>query len=158
LLRDRDHIYGHDFVEQVEAMGIKQVLSVPRSPWQRAYIERLIGTIRRECLDHLIVFDERSLCHHLRAFCDYYHRSRTHLALDTDSPETRAIQRPEAGRIISIPEVGDSTIATNAAQPDREACLHAGLLGIQPRWLATAMDRRAAAHAKRRRRPLTYVS
>ena len=105
-------------------MGIKQVLSAPRSPWQRAYIERLIGTIRRECLDHLIVFDERSLCHHLRAFCDYYHRSRTHLALDTDSPETRAIQRPEAGRIISIPELAVSTIATNARSlTERRACM-----------------------------------
>ena len=58
LLRDRDRIFGHDFVEQVKAMGIKQVLSAPRSPWQRAYVERVIGTIRRECLDHMIVFNE----------------------------------------------------------------------------------------------------
>jgi putative transposase len=61
LLRDRDHIFGHDFVGQVKAMGIKQVLSDPRSPQQRAYIERVIGTIRRECLDHVIVFNESSL-------------------------------------------------------------------------------------------------
>ena len=61
LLRDRDQIFGKDFVDQVKAMGIKQVLSAPRSPWQRAYIERLIGTIRRECLDHVIVFSERCL-------------------------------------------------------------------------------------------------
>jgi putative transposase len=106
LLRDRDRVFGHDFVGQVKSMGIKQVLSVPRSPWQRAYVERLIGTIRRECLDHVIVFNERSLCHHLRAFCDYYHRSRTHLALQKDSPEPRGIQPPEAGRIISIRQVG----------------------------------------------------
>jgi putative transposase len=106
LLRDRDRVFGHDFVEQVKAMGIKQVLSAPRSPWQRAYVERLIGTIRRECLDHVIVFNERSLCHHLRAFCDYYHLSRTHLALEKDSPEPRAIQPPGAGRIISIPQMG----------------------------------------------------
>jgi len=59
LLRDRDRIFGQEFVDQVKAMGIKQVLSAPRSPWQRAYVERLIGTIRRECLDHLIVFNER---------------------------------------------------------------------------------------------------
>jgi len=72
LLRDRDRIFGHDFVEQVKAMGIKQVLSAPRSPWQRAYIERLIGTIRRECLDHLIVFNEASLSRHLQAFIGYY--------------------------------------------------------------------------------------
>ena len=68
-------------------MGIKEVLSAPRSPWQRAYIERVIGSIRRECLDHLIVFNERSLVRHLQAYVDYYHRTRTHLALQKDRPE-----------------------------------------------------------------------
>ena len=97
---------GHDFVEQVKAMGIQLVLSAPRSPWQRAYIERLIGTIRRECLDRAIVLNERSLYRHLQAFCSYYHRTRTHLALHKDSPETRAVQTPETGRVTSIPEVG----------------------------------------------------
>jgi putative transposase len=106
LLRDRDRIFGRDFVEQVQAMGIKQVLSAPRSPWQRAYVERVIGTIRRECLDRVIVFNERSLHHHLEAFTTYYHRSRTHLALQKDTPEPRPVQSPEAGGIISIPEVG----------------------------------------------------
>lgn len=106
LLRDRDRIFGQDFSHQVKAMGIKQVLSAPRSPWQRAYVERVIGTIRRECLDHVIVFDERSLCRHLRDFLDYYHRSRTHLGLEKDAPESRSIQSAEAGRVISIPEVG----------------------------------------------------
>jgi putative transposase len=81
LLRDRDGICGHGFVEQVRAMGMSEVLSTPGSPWQRAYIERVIGTIRRECLDHVIVCSERGLRHHLRRFVDYYHRSRTHLAL-----------------------------------------------------------------------------
>src|SRR6185436_14682499 len=75
LLRDRDRIFGKDFVDQVKAMGIKQVLSAPRSPWQRAYIERLIGSIRRECLDHMIVLSERCLYRHLQSFTDYYHRS-----------------------------------------------------------------------------------
>jgi transposase InsO family protein len=75
LLRDRDRVFGHDFVQQLKAMGIKQVLSAPRSPWQRAYIERVIGTIRRECLDHVIVFYEQSLRRHLHAFCRYYHRT-----------------------------------------------------------------------------------
>jgi putative transposase len=106
LLRDRDRIFGYEFVEQVKAMGIKQVLSAPRSPWQRAYVERVIGTIRRECLDHIIVFNEGSLRFHMQNFCDYYHRSRTHLGLQKDTPETRPVQPPEAGRIISIPEVG----------------------------------------------------
>jgi hypothetical protein len=91
LLRDRDQIFGQDFVKQLKAMGIKQVLSAPRSPWQRAYVERVIGTIRRECLDHLIVFNERSLCQHLQSFADYYHRSRVHLALKKDTPEQRPI-------------------------------------------------------------------
>jgi transposase InsO family protein len=72
LLRDRDRIFGPEFVHQVKAMGIKQVLSAPGSPWQRAYVERVIGTIRRECLDHMIVFHERSLHRHLRCFLDYY--------------------------------------------------------------------------------------
>jgi putative transposase len=106
LLRDRDRIFGKDFVDQVKAMGIEQVLSAPRSPWQRAYIERVIGTIRCECLDHMIVFNERCLLRHLKSFTDYYHRSRTHLALEKDSPEPRPIQPPEAGRIIASPEVG----------------------------------------------------
>ena len=87
-------------------MGIKQVLSAPRSPWQRAYVERVIGTIRRECLDHLIVFNERSLHRQLQAFVEYYHRSRVHLALDKDTPEPRRIQPPESGRIVSIPVLG----------------------------------------------------
>ena len=106
LLRDRDRIFGHAFVEQVKAMGIKQVLSAPRSPWQRAYVERVIGTIRRECLDHVIVLNERSLHQHLHAFTTYYHRSRTHLALQKDTPEPRAVQPLDPGSIISIPEVG----------------------------------------------------
>jgi putative transposase len=106
LLRDRDRIFGNEFVDQVKAMGIQQVLSAPRSPWQRAYIERVIGTIRRECLDHVIVFNEQSLRRHLRGFIGYYHRSRTHLALEKDTPEARSVQAAELGRIIAIPEVG----------------------------------------------------
>jgi transposase InsO family protein len=87
-------------------MGVKQVLSAPRSPWQRANVERVIGTIRRECLDHIIVFHERSLYRHLRDFPDYYHRTRTHLGLQKDTPESRPVQFAEAGAIVSIPEVG----------------------------------------------------
>ena len=106
LLRDRDRIFGADFVMQVKAMGIKQVLSAPRSPWQRAYTERVIGTIRRECLDHVIVFGEASLYRHLRRFVDYYPRSRTHLGLQKDTPDSRSVQAPDAGPIVAIPEVG----------------------------------------------------
>jgi transposase InsO family protein len=106
LLRDRDRIFGKDFVDEVKAMGINQVLSAPRSPWQRAYVERVIGTIRRECLDHVIVFGERSLYRHLQRFVDYSHQSRTHLGLEKDSPEPRPIQSADMGRVIAMPEVG----------------------------------------------------
>jgi putative transposase len=97
LLRDRDRIFGHDFANQVKAMGIQQVLSSPRSSWQRAYIERLIGSIRRECLDHFNVFNERTLKRHLSGYAAYYHATRTHLALQKDCPETRPLQPMELG-------------------------------------------------------------
>ena len=106
LLRDRDRIFGPEFVEQVKAMGIKQVLSAPRSPWQRAYVERLIGSIRRECLDHVIVFSEGSLRRTLIAYSAYYHDSRTHLALGKDAPQPRRTQGPADGRVREVPEVG----------------------------------------------------
>jgi transposase InsO family protein len=106
LLRDRDGIFGGDFVQQVKVMGIKEVLSAPRSPWQRAYVERVIGTIRRECLDHLIVFNQHSLRRTLSLYFDYYHRSRTHLSLEKDSPGPRSVQPPETGRVVAIPQVG----------------------------------------------------
>ena len=106
LLRDRDRIFGDDFSKQVQDMAIQEVLSAPRSPWQRAYVERVIGTIRRECLDHVIVFNEASLYRHMKSFVMYYHESRTHLSLGKDSPESRAVQPPELGRIVAIPQVG----------------------------------------------------
>ena len=106
LLRDRDRIFGDDFREQVRDMGICEVLSAPRSPWQRAYVERVIGSIRRECLDHVIVFNENSLRRTLNSYFDYYHRSRTHLSLGKDSPEPRAIQPPEMGSVAAVPQVG----------------------------------------------------
>ena len=87
-------------------MGLEEVLSAPRSPWQRAYVERVIGTIRRECLDHVIVFHEADLYHHLKSFVVYYQESRTHLALDKDTPEPRPLQSAELGGIVAIPQVG----------------------------------------------------
>jgi len=106
LLRDRDHIFGREFIEQVKAMGVKQVLSAPRSPWQRAYVERLIGSIRRECLDHMIVFGERSLYRTLTAYAAYYHNWRTHLALGKDTPHWRRTQERMEGNVVEICEVG----------------------------------------------------
>ena len=106
LLRDRDAIFGQDFREQVRDMGIHEVLSAPRSPWQRAYVERVTGSIRRECLDHLIVFNEASLRRTLNLYFAYYHRSRTHLSLGKDSPEPRPIQSPAVGPVVAVPHVG----------------------------------------------------
>ena len=106
LLRDRDAIFGEEFRRQVKDMGIHEVLSTPRSPWQRAYVERVIGSIRRECLDHVIVFHERSLRRTLASYFQYYHRSRTHLSLEKDSPEPRSIQSPEMGRVVALPQLG----------------------------------------------------
>lgn len=106
LLRDRDRIFGGEFLQQMKVMGIQEVLSAPASPWQRAYVERVIGTIRRECLDHVVVFHPTSLSRHLKLFIDYYHHTRCHLALAKDTPEARPVQPPALGRIISIPQVG----------------------------------------------------
>jgi putative transposase len=91
LLRDRDGIYGSEFREQVAVMNIKEVLSAPRSPWQRAYVERVIGSIRRECLDHVIILNEEGLRRVLASYISYFHRSRLHLSLDKDSPDPRTV-------------------------------------------------------------------
>jgi len=106
LLRDRDRTFGYDFTRQVQDMGMQELLSAPRSPWQRAYVERVIGTIRRECLDHVIIFNEAALYQQIKLFTAYYHESRTHLSLAKDSPESRAVQPPEQGRIVAVPQVG----------------------------------------------------
>ena len=97
LLRDRDRIFGTEFTKQVKELGIREVLGAPRAPQQRAYIERVIGTIRRKCLDHLIVFDETSLRRHLKLFLAYYHESRTHLSLELPGPENGAPVRRNRG-------------------------------------------------------------
>ena len=87
-------------------MGIKEVVTAPRSPWQNPYVERLIGSIRRECLDHIIIFDERHLRRVLSRYFQYHHQSRTDLSLNRDCPQPRSIQPPSAGKIIAFPEVG----------------------------------------------------
>lgn len=106
LLRDRDRIFGADFTKQVEELGMEEVLGAIGVPQQRAYIERVIGTIRRECLDHLIVFNEATLCRQLRLSLTYYHESRTHLSLEKDTPATRLVQPAELGRVIAVPQLG----------------------------------------------------
>ena len=87
-------------------MKIQEVLSAPRSPWQRAYVERVIGSIRRECLDHVIVFNETGLRRMLSVYFSYYHETRPHLSLEKDSPEPRKVQPPELGQVVAVPQVG----------------------------------------------------
>ena len=105
-LRDRDKIFGDDFRRQVADMKIQEVLSAPRSPWQRAYVERVIGSIRRECLDHVIVFNETGLRRMLSVYFSYDHETRPHLSLEKDSPEPRKVQPPELGQVVAVPQVG----------------------------------------------------
>ena len=106
LLRDRDRIYATSFRQRVQHMGIEEVLIAPRSPWENPYVERLIGSIRRECLDHAIVLHERHLRRLLAEYFHYYHCWRTHRALDMDCPRPRLVQRPDDGLIWEVPEVG----------------------------------------------------
>ena len=106
LLRDRDGIYGHCFTTRIEGMGIEQVRITARSPWQNCYVERAIGSIRRECLNHMIVLSEQHLRRILKSYFRYYHESRTHLSLSKDAPESRAIQANELERIVQIPQLG----------------------------------------------------
>jgi putative transposase len=106
VLRDRDRIYGEDVRRQLNDMGIEQMLTAPRSPWQTPYVERLIGSIRRDCLDHIVTINEESLRATLRCYFSYYHDSRCHLALDKDSPDTREVQPPERGAVVEISKVG----------------------------------------------------
>jgi transposase InsO family protein len=105
LLHDRDSIFA-DVLTTIVGMNIQVVRTAPRSPWQNAYVERVIGSIRRECLDHVVVLNAAGLHRVLRAYTAYYLRSRTHLALGKDTPSSRPVAPPSAGRIIAIPEVG----------------------------------------------------
>lgn len=106
LLRDRDSIYGGRFRNRVKSLGIDEVLTAPRSPWQNPYVERIIGSIRRECLNHVIIINERHLRRQLKSYSIYYHEARTHLSLDKQSPVPRSIEPPEQGKVVAIPHVG----------------------------------------------------
>ena len=107
LLRDRDGIYGADFRRRIHDLGVKEVMIAPRSPWQSPYVERVIGTFRRELLDHVIVVNEGHLRRLLRKFvAEYYHSCRTHLSLGKDSPDPRPVETPELGDVIELPLVG----------------------------------------------------
>jgi transposase InsO family protein len=106
LLRDRDHVYGEQFRHRVKGMRIDEVLTAPNSPWQNPFAERLIGSIRRECLNHVLVLGERHLRRVLTRYFAYYHRARTHLSLDKDAPDVRPVEPPTVGAIVQFPEVG----------------------------------------------------
>ena len=106
VIRDRDGAYGPDFDRLLQGFGTKEVVIAPRSPWQNPFVERLIGTLRRECLDHLIVWNERSLRRTLRRFVAYYHQWRPHLSLDKDAPNQRAAQPVTCGPIVQVPHLG----------------------------------------------------
>ncbi len=105
LIRDRDKIYGKIFRKRINVMQIEEVLIAPKSPWQNPYCERVIGSIRRECLDHCIILSENHLYRILKDYMDYYNNRRTHLSLKKNSPELRNIEKPEKGRVVSIPQV-----------------------------------------------------
>ena len=104
LVRDNDGAYGRVFTSRVMAMGIRDRPISPRSPWQNGHMERLIGTLRRECLDRVLIFGEAHLRRILTLYASYYNESRTHLSLNKDAPLRRAIQR--SGTIIAMPVVG----------------------------------------------------
>jgi hypothetical protein len=106
LLRDRDGIDSTYFANRVRGMGIEEVLIAPRSPWQSPYVERMIGSIRRECLDHVLVLGEAHLRRVLREYFAYYHDSRPHQSLDGNAPRPREIEPPSQGRIVAEPQVG----------------------------------------------------
>jgi putative transposase len=106
LTRDQDGIYGNAFQSRIKTLGIEEVVSAPRSPWQNPYVERLIGSIRRECLNHVIVINEGHLKRILTVYFEYYHRSRTHLSLDRNAPVPREPEPPERGPVRGIPQVG----------------------------------------------------
>ena len=106
LIRDRDGVYGPEVVDTLGILDIEQIVTAPRSPWQNGYCERVIGTIRRECLDHVIVLNENHLRRVLKEYLAYYHESRTHLGLEKDSPVSRPTQTPEVGPVASKPVLG----------------------------------------------------
>ncbi len=106
LLRDRDDVYDTRFRRRVHSLGIEEVLTAPRSPWQNPYVERLIGSIRGDCLDHVIVLNERHLKRLLRSYFSYYHTARTHLALAKQSPQPRQVESPDSGTVVAFPHIG----------------------------------------------------
>jgi len=105
LVHDRDTAF-HAWATTAPAIGIDEVITAVRSPWQNAFAERLIGSIRRECLDHIIIGNARGLRRVLHAYVKYYLKSRTHLSLGKDAPVSRPVAPPRDGEIVAIPQLG----------------------------------------------------
>ena len=106
LLRDNDGTYGQEFRRRIASLDIEEVVTAKQSPWQNPYAERLIGSVRRECLNHCIVLGPQHLRRILAAYFEYYHSSRTHLSLERNAPLSRELEPPEQGKVVSIPQVG----------------------------------------------------
>ena len=105
LIRDRDGIFGAAFDRRVNALGIEQLRTAPRSPWQNGYVERVVGTLRRELVDHLIVLDELHLLRRLVQYLAYYNDDRPHMSLDGDAPARREVEPPENGNVVALPRL-----------------------------------------------------
>ena len=106
LIRDRDGMYGNRFRYRLKQMGIEEVLIAPRSPWQNPFVERVIGSIRRDCFDHVIVLNEAHSVRILSEYIDYYHNARPHQSLDHNTPLPRTVESPDYGRVVSDPILG----------------------------------------------------
>lgn len=106
LIRDRDGAYGEEVRRCLRSLGIEEVVTAPRSPWQNPYVERLIGTLRRELLDRVIVLGERHLLRLLKSYFEYYHQARCHQALGGNAPEPREVEGPQRGKVVAVPMVG----------------------------------------------------
>jgi transposase InsO family protein len=106
LIRDNDKIYGTEFRDRVDGLGLEQIRTAFRSPWQNGFAERWIASLRSDCLDHVIAINERQLRRVIGAYVDYYHADRTHLGLAKDPPEERPIEPQEMGDVVAIPRVG----------------------------------------------------
>jgi transposase InsO family protein len=104
IIRDRDRVYGDDVRLRIASLGIQEVLTAPQSPWQNPYAERLIGSIRRDCLNHFVILNAKHLKRTLATYFRYYHESRTHLGLRKQCPVYRQVC--SAGSIVEIPQLG----------------------------------------------------
>lgn len=106
IIRDRDKIYGNDVVEATRNLGMEELVIAPRSPWQNGYCERMVGTIKRECLNHMILLGRRHTVRILKRYLEYYHEARPHLGLDKDAPIHRKVEPPSLGPVKRRPMVG----------------------------------------------------